>query len=327
MIQQAVILAAGRGTRLGMLTKDRPKSMLPVLGKPIMVRVMDRLRDAGIRRFVVVIGEYDGGVASYLNSSWYPDTEVKFAAQTVATGTVDALTLAAPHIDSPFVLSAVDNITSLDHVKTLIAHFNRNPDQIASLSLLPASPEQIRKSSDVVIREDLIVDIVEKPRQPRGSFASIMLYAFSPDLFDFLPHVQISSRGEREIVSALQLSLQAGRTIGYTVTESRLHLTRELDLLEINRRYLQEGRDAHILSEIPGSVHLIPPVRIDPNVSVGRNAHIGPNVYLETGSTIGQGAILQDTLVLNGASVPAHEVCQGQIVDRNVRISEPQGES
>ena len=46
MIQQAVILAAGHGTRLGPLTKDRPKSMLPVLGKPMMARVMDRLRVA-----------------------------------------------------------------------------------------------------------------------------------------------------------------------------------------------------------------------------------------------------------------------------------------
>lgn len=324
MIQQAVILAAGRGTRLGMLTKDRPKSMLPVLGKPIMIRVMDRLREAGIRRFVVVMGEHEGAIAAYLNRSWYPDTEIKFAVQTVATGTVDALALAEPYIDSPFVLSAVDNLTSLDHVKNLIGHFNSHPGLIATLSLLPAPPEQIRKSSDVVIQEDLIIDIKEKPAEPRGSFASIMLYAFSPDLLAFLPLVKVSPRGEREIVSALQASLQAGCKIGYTVTESRLHLTRELDLLTINRWYLQEGRDAHILSEIPGSVHILPPVRIDPQVSVGRGARIGPNVYLETGATVGQGVVLQDTVVLNGAVVPADERCQGQIIDRHVRISEPQ---
>ena len=97
--------------------------------------------------------------------------------------------------------------------------------------------------------------------------------------------------------------------------------TQELDLLAINKYFLQESRDAHILSEIPGSIHLIPPVRIDPKVSVGQAAKIGPNVYLESGATVGQGAVLRDTLVLSGASVAAHEHCYGQIVDRRVRIS------
>ncbi len=324
MIQQAVILAAGRGTRLGMLTKDRPKSMLPVLGKPIMVRIMDRVREAGIHRFVVVIGDHEGAVASYLTQSWHPDTEVRFALQTSPTGTVDALQLAAPHIDGPFLLSSVDNITSLAHVRNLIQHFNGHNNQVASLSLLPATREQIRRSSDVVIEGDRIVDIMEKPAEPRGSFAAIMLYAFSPAILDYLPGVTASARGEREIVSAIRASLADGHRVGYTVAEWRLHLTHELDLLAINRSYLQEGRDAHILSEIPGSVHITPPVRIDPQVSVGRGARLGPHVYLETGATVGQGAVLQNTIVLNGATVPANEFCQGQIIDRRVRISEPQ---
>lgn len=322
MIHQAVILAAGRGTRLGLLTKDRPKSMLPVLGKPIVVRVMDRLRNAGVRRFVVVIGENDGAVAAYLNRSWYPDTEVKYAVQKVPTGTVDALLLAAPFIDGPFLLTSVDNLTSDTHLQNLITCFNQHSDHVAALSLVSASPDQIRKSSDVVIEDDRIIAIEEKPEHPRGSWASFMLYAFSQKLLHYLPQVRVSSRGEKELVSAIQASIQAGGRVGYTVADWRMHLTREIDLLAINKYFLQEARDAHILSEIHSSVHIIPPVRIDPKVSVGQNTHIGPNVYLESDVVIGQGASLRDSVILNGAVIAAREQCWGQIVANGVRVSE-----
>ena len=324
MIEQAVVLAAGRGTRLGLLTKDRPKSMLPVLGKPMVVRVMDRLREAGIRRFVVVVGEDEGSVASYLSGSWYPDTETRFALQVIPTGTVDALTLAAPHLNGPFVLSAVDNLTSTEHIKNLLRCFNEGAGQIATLSLLPASPEQIRASSDVIIEGDRIVAIEEKPEAPRNSYAAIMLYAFAHEFLDYLPRVRVSARGEREIVSGIQAALRDGHSVGYVITDWRLHLTRELDLLSINKQFLEEGRDAHILSEIPASVQIIPPVRIDPKVSVGQSARIGPNVYLESGATVSQSAVLRDTVVLAGATVGAHEECSGQIIDRRIRISEPE---
>jgi NDP-sugar pyrophosphorylase family protein len=326
VIEQAVILAAGRGKRLGLLTKDRPKSMLPVLGKPIMVRIMDRLREVGIRRFVVVIGENEGGVAAYINSSWYPDTEVEFALQAVPTGTVDALSLAAPHLDGPFLLTAVDNLTSVEHVQNLIRCHDHSSDQVAVLSLLPATPDQIRMSCDAVIEDDRIVAVEEKPEHPRGSHAAIMLYAFAPRFLDYLPSVRISPRGEREIVSAIQASIAAGQKVGYAVTEWRLHLTRELDLLAINRQFLQEGRDAHILSEIPDSVQIASPVRIDPKVSVGREARIGPNVYLESGATIGQGAVLENTVVLSGGVVSAADHCLGELIDRRVRLSETRAE-
>jgi UDP-N-acetylglucosamine diphosphorylase / glucose-1-phosphate thymidylyltransferase / UDP-N-acetylgalactosamine diphosphorylase / glucosamine-1-phosphate N-acetyltransferase / galactosamine-1-phosphate N-acetyltransferase len=318
VIQQAVILAAGRGSRLGSLTRDRSKAMLPVLGKPIVVRVMDRLREAGIKNFVVVLGEHEGGVAGYLSSSWYPDTKVKYALQITPTGAVDALQLAAPHITGPFVLASVDNVTSLDHVQSLVRCYQQHPDTLATLSLIAASADEIRQSSGVVLDGNRITAIEDQG----GSLASFMLYAFSKDILTYLPRVKVSPRGERELISAIQFGLTEGKHVSYVIAEWRQHLAREWDLLAINKRLLQEGRDTHILSEIPNTVRIISPVRIDPNVSVGQNARIGPNVYLETGSTVGQGATIEDSMVLTGAIVPAGQRVNGQIVDRHGRISE-----
>lgn len=325
MIQQAVILAAGRGSRLGELTKDRPKSMLPILGRPIMARVMDRMREAGIRRFVVVIGDHEGAIASYLSSSWYPDCEVKFALQITPTGTVDALMLARPHLTGPFVLSSVDNLTSAAHVANLVNTFNQAPDCIATLSLLPMYPEQMRHSSSVVIDGERVTTIEEKPEHPKGSYAGIMLYAFDMQLLDYLDQVQVSARGEREIASAIQASIADGKLVNYAITDWRLHLTRELDLLAINKIFLEEGRDTHILSEIPGSVEIIPPVRIDPNVSVGKHAKIGPFVYLESRAAVGDGAILDNTIVLTGAIIAPGDHITGGVIDPRVRVRQDPG--
>lgn len=320
MIQQAVILAAGRGTRLGPLTNERPKSMLPILGQPIVARVLGDMAAAGVRRFVIVVGPDDGGMRAYFERAALPNLDIRFAVQERATGTVDALTLAAPHLDGPFLLSAVDNITSAEHVRRLIARHSADPDAIVTLSLLPAAPEQIRRSAGVVIDGEWITAIEEKPEHPPSPWAAIMLYAFSHDYLSYLAGVPVSARGEREIVSGIQAALANGRRVSYVTTDRRLHLTREDDLLAINLALLRENGAAHTHSDLPASVQLIAPVRIDPDVSVGAAARIGPNVYLEAGAAVGEGATLANSLVLAGGVVLPGERCEGTIIDRGVRV-------
>ena len=58
MIEHVLVMAAGRGQRMGNLTRTRPKALLPIMGRPMIVRVMDCFYEAGIRRFTVVVGEH-----------------------------------------------------------------------------------------------------------------------------------------------------------------------------------------------------------------------------------------------------------------------------
>jgi len=318
-IEQAVILAAGRGTRLGDLTRERPKSMLPVLGQPILARVMERLGAAGARRFVLVVGPRDEEAARSLHVDGAD--EIVVAVQPSPTGTVDALLCAAPALDGAFLLSSVDNLTSPAHVRALAARFTATAP-VAALSLLPANPEQIRRSSGVVVGDGRVLAIEEKPADPQGRYAAIMLYAFAPDFLRYLPGAPVSPRGEREIASAIQASIAEGRAVTYAIAEERLHLTHELDLLAINRAYLRAGADAAILSDLPPSVTITPPVRIDPGVTVGAGARLGPCVYLEAGATVGAGASLEDCVVLAGGAVaPGATLCHA-LVERRIYLSE-----
>lgn len=327
MIEQAVILAAGRGTRLGPLTQDRPKSMLPVLGQPIAAHVLGTMAEAGVRRFVIVVGPDDGGMRTYFARAAPPGADIRFAVQERATGTVDALTLAAPQLDGPFLLSSVDNLTSAAHVRRLIARYAAAPDAITTLSLLPATPEQIRRSAGVAIDGEWITAIEEKPQQPPSPWAAIMIYAFSHDYLGYLARVPVSSRGEREIVSGIQAALAEGRRVSFVTTDRRLHLTREQDLLAINLALLGENGALHVPDDLPASVQLLAPARIDPGVSVGAGARIGPNAYLESGAVVGASATVANSLILAGGIVAPGENCDGMIVDARTRVAVTQSET
>lgn len=319
MITQAVILAAGRGSRLGVLTSDRTKAMLPVLGKPIMVRVMDRVREAGIRRFVVVIGAQDGSLASYLSSSWYPNIEVKYVLQPIPKGTADALSLAGKFIDDDFLLASVDNLAPAEHIPALMKRFTELNADFA-MSLVRATPDEIRTSASVVVEGDYVKQIIEKPEEPQGEYAGFMLYVCNREFLKYVADIKESVRGEQELASAIQKLIQNGGKVGYSVADHRYHLSQDVDLLTINRSYLEEGRETHILSELPASVVVIPPVRIDPGVRIKEGARIGPYVYVEGGSSVGEGASIANAVILQNSTIGKNEVCENQIVMRNQRI-------
>jgi NDP-sugar pyrophosphorylase family protein len=329
MISQAVILAAGHGAGVGSLLKDRPKAMLPILGKPLVVRVMDRMRDAGVRRFIVVVGEQEGEVAAYLNTSWAPDVKIQIALQPSALGMVDALKRAEHLITEPFLLASADLLIPPTHIPALLRRFE---DSRSDVTLTVS--EQGEPNSPVVLQEGGRVTRVSTGiSRSRHSLLPLPLYACSRRILQYIGQQSALQNG---LQNALQNGLQNGRSDmanaleamianGSTITaiqpEWSLRMSSELDLLTVNKRLLREDRDTHILSEIPASVTITPPVRIDPRVSIGQDAKIGPNVYLESGAQIGANAVVWDSVVLRNGVVNDNEVLHNQIVTRYSRVS------
>ena len=72
MVDRAIVLAVGSTSHQSQLIYDRPRAMLPVLGKPLVARTMERFYRAGIEKFTVIVGYDEGAVASYLNAHWFP---------------------------------------------------------------------------------------------------------------------------------------------------------------------------------------------------------------------------------------------------------------
>jgi glucose-1-phosphate thymidylyltransferase len=310
-------MAAGRGQRMGSLTRTRPKALLPIMGKPMIARVMDRFYETGVRRFTVVVGEQEGGVAAWLNKKWHADVTLDFVPQGFERGTAAALIAAKGVIDGPFILSSCDNLITAEHALALREYFDRHDGDVAGLSVI-YSPEEISESAAIILDPTgYAVYVAEKPGEGyQEAMTLISVYVFTPIVFDYLDQVRRSKRGERELTSAIMAMVDDGQPVGHIKVKTRYHISYPDDLLSVNLRYLKEGRDANILSDLSKDIEILPPVRVDPHVSVGQGSVIGPNVYLERDTVIGQDVRLKNAVVL-GQTISAGQTVIDEIVNEN----------
>jgi UDP-N-acetylglucosamine diphosphorylase / glucose-1-phosphate thymidylyltransferase / UDP-N-acetylgalactosamine diphosphorylase / glucosamine-1-phosphate N-acetyltransferase / galactosamine-1-phosphate N-acetyltransferase len=201
-VKKAVILAAGRGTRMGDLTGDLPKPMLPVAGKPILEHVLDRLRAAGFTDACVVTGYRAEIVETHFRD--YP-MRLTFLRQTVIDGTGSAALLCRDFAGTdPFLFTFGDILVSSADYAGIFDRLTSNPEAQAAAGVkFVDDPFQ---GAAVYEEGGRVTRIIEKP--PKGTSStnwnSAGLYAFRSAIFDELAHVPLSSRGEYELTSAVE---------------------------------------------------------------------------------------------------------------------------
>jgi len=315
---QGVILAAGKGTRLKPITLTRTKAMAPVLGKPIVERVMDDLAANGIKDIVLVVSPDDREIVRYFEEESTLDVSIKFVPQETRLGMADALRYVIPFIKEDFVLSACDNLVPDHYVEEMVSTWKNSENLSGILMVKEIPPQKIPGAGIVEMEGEWIKRIVEKPsiEDAPSNIASLPLYCFSNHLLDYIPKVALSKRGEYELQDAIQMMLDDGGIIrGLKVTE-RMTLTSPEDLLAINIQYLsQNSKPVKIdAPEIGRNTKLITPVVIDPGVTIGANCTIGPNVYIERDSQIGDDAKICDAIVLRNSRIANGTVIEGQVV-------------
>jgi NDP-sugar pyrophosphorylase family protein len=216
-------------------------------------------------------------------------------------------------IEADFLLTACDNLYEKDSISDLYrAHQNGQSD--GTMCLLKMKKEEIAgKSAAVYAEQGRIARIVEKPQleEIQTDLASIPLYIFTPRLLNYLPRVKPSRRGEYELQDAIQMLIDDGGKLGYTITESRRTITKPEDLLSINLEMLRQREPAPAPNIL--GVEIEAPVLIEENCKVLAGSRIGPNVYIARGCTIGQNCRLSNCLVLSDTTVPEKTVADNEL--------------
>jgi len=315
---QAVILAAGKGSRLHPITIDRTKAMMPILGKPIVARVMEMFIENGIQDFILVVSPDDREIVDYFEAESTLDIRVQFVVQPERRGMADALSRAALCIHDDFLLSACDNLVSTDDVRGMLSLWGLVPRPDSILALLEVHPEKIKSVGIVEMDGEWVTHIIEKPdpKMVTSHTASMPLYMFSQRILDYLPDVPLSPRGEYELQDAIQLLIErGGRVRGYRIS-GRITLTSPADLLVLNRHYLTNGNSNHHAQpqQVGANTKLIPPLHIETGVVIGEDCEIGPNVYIERDCQIGNGAKVCESVLLRGVEVDAGSQIVGQVI-------------
>lgn len=314
---QAVILAAGRGSRLRHLTRTRSKAMLPVAGRPIVERVIDLLAVHGVEDLILVIHPDDEDIARHVQERAITPGRVRFACQRQRRGMAHAVSQARPLIEGDFVLSACDNLVSPEDVGRLFAAWQDQPHPSAVLALLPVEPQRLGSVGIVEMDGPWVTRIVEKPPpdEAPSDVSSLPLYIFSPSLLDYLSQVPLSPRGEYELQDAIQMLIERQGRVRGVALRGRMTLTHPRDLLALNRHYLarQEPRLQVCASSGRGTT-FAPPVLVEDGVEIGAGSAVGPSVYAEAGCSIGAGATVRDTVLLRDAVVPPGATVSGAVL-------------
>jgi dTDP-glucose pyrophosphorylase len=211
-IGKAVMLAAGRGTRMRELTADLPKPMIEVRGKPVLQHILEGLRDAAVRDFLIVVGYHADAVQNFFGDGSRYNVAIQYATQAVQDGTGRVVDLARDFAgDSPFVLSYGDILLDPTNYKHVV-DLPHNVEAIVTVT----HGEDVSKGGAVYLNEQMeVIDIREKaqPSELATQWYNAGIYVFRPSIFEFTANLQPSPRGEYELTDAIRALAQSGKKV------------------------------------------------------------------------------------------------------------------
>ena len=206
-----MLLAAGRGTRMRDLTNDLPKPMIAVHGKPILHHILEGLHQAGIQRFLIVVGYRAEVVRDYFGDGSRFGASIDYVTQVVQDGTGRVVELARDFAGTqPFVLSYGDILVDPLNYRSLC-----NLQDAEALVSVKRNEQEMAKGGCVVVDDRFfLTDLIEKPAGPAPSpWYNAGIYTFRPSIFDYTARLERSPRGEYELTDAIRSLAQTSRNV------------------------------------------------------------------------------------------------------------------
>jgi NDP-sugar pyrophosphorylase family protein len=229
----AVVMAAGEGSRLHPITERRPKPVLPIDGRPVIATLMRELADAGIRRAFVVTGHLAEQVEELLGDGSGFGLEIRFVRQPGVLGSADTVRRSlAAGAKPPFLVTAADTVYSRGDVRRFIDAFSASGAAGAIAGRREPPPVPAHRDGLRIVN-GLVEKVVDD--DPANELGSAPLWAVGPELTPLLdalsgPPFELADVFTRALESKLAI---AGIEIGKT-----RDLTYPVDLVTENFPYL-----------------------------------------------------------------------------------------
>ncbi len=221
---KAVILAAGKGLRMLPLTRDKPKTLIEINGKPFLSYLLDHLHKAGITEVAIVAGYKIEKIAEFAKKH---SAVITLIEQQQLRGTGDALMQAKDFVDGEdFMVLGGDNLFSPADLQAI----QKDDEYCYVGGWKTANPE---KYGIMVCKGNVLLKIVEKPRNFIGDLINAGLYKFTPDIFEALGKIGLSERGELELTDAVSLLAESRKVKVLMLQDYWLDLGRKEDVPEV----------------------------------------------------------------------------------------------
>lgn len=317
---KAVVMAGGEGTRLRPLTSNRPKPLVPILGKPIAQHIVEHLKRAGIEDIVVTLYYLGDEIRNYFGDGSDLGVNLLYSVEESPLGTAGSVKQAEEHLsDGTFVIVSGDALTDLNIEKALAFHREKGAEATLILQHV-ANPLEF----GVVMTEPdgRIQRFLEKPSwgEVFSDTVNTGMYILEPSVFDLMEPGK-SFDWSQDIFPKM---LAAKRPLfGYVMNEYWCDVG-SLDQYRQAQYEMLAGKTGLPISGAmqPGNVYIGAGSDIDPDARIVGPVAIGQNCRIKAGAVIGPDTVLGDNLLVEEeARIERAIVWDGAYVGRGAQIS------
>jgi UDP-N-acetylglucosamine diphosphorylase/glucosamine-1-phosphate N-acetyltransferase len=313
---KAVIIAAGKGTRMGPLTEKRPKAMLPIANRPLLEHIIVAIKAAGIKDFLIVTGYRKENIVDHFGDGRSLGVNIEYIEQQYQKGTADAIAVVRNSITERFLVTNGDVLAGIPDIKNIL----KARGDVVLAAKKVAAPQEY---GILYVQGNRVVKIVEKPKKSLSDLANAGIYVFEPSIFDEIDDTNPSPRGEYEITDSIQRLIDSGKVSGYVSLEKWQDIGFPWHLLEANEMMLKNGEG--VQWEIRGEVEPHATLKgyvaagegtiirngayIEGPVIIGKNCDIGPNCYIRPYTSIGDNVRIgnaievKNSIIMNGTHI------------------------
>lgn len=334
-IMKGLILSGGKGTRLYPLTYTRAKQLVPVANKPVLIRVLESIRDAGVTEIGIVVGHTAPEIKDTVGDGSAWGVNVTYIPQASPDGLAHAVKISQEFLgNESFVMFLGDNVIQ-GGISPLIRDFDNNDWNSQIVLKQVADP---RAYGVAELRPDgSIARLIEKPANPPSNYALVGIYMFDANIFKAVNAIRPSARGELEITDAIQWLIDHGYRVYPHIHEGWwIDTGKPIDMLDANSYVLDEltpsiAADAVIEnSEIDARVTVQARARIVNSTVHGpaiigedcviENSYIGPFTSIYHHTTIRNCEIVRSIVLEHSSLIDIQTMVRDSLIGRKVTI-------
>jgi len=327
---QAVILAAGKGTRIYPFSLEKPKPLIEVANKPVLEHNLDQM--LGLIDEVIIVVGYKKDMIMEKIGDHYHNIKIKYVVQEETLGTGHAVAIVEPEIKGKFLVINGDDLFSRKDMENLLKFDN---------CILLKEQENVSAFGVAAVKDGKVVNLIEKP--PKGqepsNLVNVGMYCFTPEIFQILRTLPKSERGEYEITDVVKVLASQDKMFYQELKGFWIPVGYPWHILEATETLLEEEEGSSIKGKIEEGVTIDGSVDIGKgsivksgtilkgNIVIGENCTIGENCMLTgytaigSGCEIGSGTGLENVIIGPGAKIGKKCTVKDSVLGENVELS------
>jgi glucose-1-phosphate thymidylyltransferase len=335
---KGIILAGGLGTRLRPISHTGPKQLVPIANKPVLHYIIEDIKNAGITEIGIIVGYTKDRIQKIIDScgdgsKW--NVKITYIEQDAPRGLAHAVSITKDFIkDDNFVVYLGDNILK-EGINNFVEKFKKSN---AEASILLCNVDNPQKYGVAVLEGNEVINVEEKPENPKSNLAIVGVYLFKKNIFDIIKQVNPGKGGELQLTDAIEIMInsndhkvEAHIVTGWwddTGTTGAVLRANHLVLADLEeKRYGEIEEGVSITGKVSigknsiikeGSV-IKGPIIIGNNCKIGPNSYVGPYTSIGDNTEITNGEI-ESSIIVGDCKINFNQKIVNSLIGRHSKL-------